>query len=96
LIQVACDHQETFDDNNGRLVLIGIYELADSCVEAIQEMPDRERYDHGLSEIILVKEFSEQGLQTGDFITAFRLIDNASMRATPLPIDTLKISQDGM
>jgi hypothetical protein len=85
LIQVACDHQDSYNDYSRKLLLNGIYELADSCIESIQERDDREKYEHAQSEIQLIKDFAEKGLNSGDLATAFIHIADASQRAIPLP-----------
>jgi hypothetical protein len=85
LIQVACDHQDSYNDYSRRLLLTAIYELADSCVESIQERGDGEKYEHAQSEIELIKDFAEKGLKSGDVVTAFSHIADASQRAIPLP-----------
>ena len=88
LIQVACDHQDSYNDYSRKSLLNGIYELADSCVESIQERDDRQKYEHAQSEIELIKDFAEKGLKSGDLATAFFHIADASQRAMSLPEDT--------
>jgi hypothetical protein len=90
LIQCACDQQSTYDEPNSRLILTAVYELADSCVEAIHAMANARDYDHGIDELNQLKRYAEEGLSTGNFNHAFQFLEDALMRATPLPADTIE------
>lgn len=83
LVRVACDHWHHYNDYTRRSLLTGIHELADSCITAIQERDDRDKYEHAQDELELIKDFSEKGLQSGELATAFADVQNCILRVMP-------------
>jgi hypothetical protein len=66
VIHVLC---ENYNDAMRESLLGGIYDVADACIRTIQEFEFRHR-KKAESEIELIKDAAEEGLQLRDFPTA--------------------------
>jgi hypothetical protein len=88
LIEAVCENHQRYNEHCRRLLLTGIYELADSAAEAIAEMKDA-NFEHGRAEIELMREAAEKGLKAGDIGEAFKEIHHCCQRAISLPGDTI-------
>lgn len=77
VIHVLC---ENYNDAMRESLLGGIYDVADACIRTIQEFEFRHR-KKAESEIELIKDAAEEGLQLRDFPTAFRKIETAALKA---------------
>lgn len=77
VIHVLC---ENYNDAMRESLLGGIYDVADACIRTIQEFEFRHR-KKAESEIELIKDAAEEGLQLRDFPTAFRKIETAAWKA---------------
>ena len=77
VIHVLC---ENYNDAMRESLLGGIYDVADACIRTIQGFEFRHR-KKAESEIELIKDAAEEGLQLRDFPTAFRKIETAALKA---------------
>ena len=80
VIHVLCEKNHCYNDAMRESLLGGIYDVADACIRTIQEFEFRHR-KKAESEIELIKDAAEEGLQLRDFPTAFRKIETAALKA---------------
>lgn len=80
VIRVLCETNDRCSDDVRESILGGIFDLADTCIQSIQEFEVRHR-KKAESELELIKDAAEEGLQLRDFPDAFRKIEFAASKA---------------
>jgi hypothetical protein len=83
-IRLTCDHWCEYNDATQQELLTAVFWLADVIVEDLKARPDHRQYEHAISEIQLMQDFSE-GVGESDRATAFRHIGECGLKAIPLP-----------
>ena len=87
MIDMCCEHRHALCIKNTRkLLLVGIGQVADVCIAAIQTSEQPEKWAHSRREIQLVKNLAEEGLASDRLERAFFQIQGVSLRAVPSPI----------
>jgi hypothetical protein len=85
LVRILCENAHNYNSHNHTEILTGVYYLADQCIEHIDAHGGRALWEKAWNEIKLIKEFSEEGLQSGDHATAFRKALDSSVRIGTSP-----------
>jgi|ERR1051325_7071268 hypothetical protein len=86
MIDVACENRHMLrKDESRKLLLVGIYELTDFCLEAIQAVGNPAKWTNCRTEIELVRDLAVEGLKSDNLEKAFNHIQGVSLRAVPSP-----------
>ena len=83
LIAVACDHAHEYTAPKQRQLLVAMFWVADAVGDDLKVRSDAHEYEHAISEIELIQDFTEEL----DLAAAFSHISDCIPRAIPLPDD---------
>jgi gamma-glutamylcyclotransferase (GGCT)/AIG2-like uncharacterized protein YtfP len=85
-VRLAQENHFRYEAAMQRELLNGIYQIADHCIEEIDQLEDDEEYREAREEIELMKQVVTSALESGDFTDGFRLAHECFERAVPLSL----------
>ena len=87
-VRLATENHFRYEPVLQREFLKGICQIADHCIEEINQLEDDEEYRHAREEIEVTKHVVSSVLESGDFTEGFRLAHECFKRVAPcsLPV----------
>ena len=88
-VRVIAENSEVYSVGTQRMLLEGIFQLADVCQESLNDRDDASQYENLMTSLSLVRLFANDALKHGNLAEGFRLAAECFAPATAVPQEIL-------